>query len=190
MKTQSLTLIDALIETTRQNRHFVALLQQKNDAELNWKENSESWSILECLEHLNRYGRFYIPAIEKTILNANQKSESEFKSGILGNYFAKMMLPKKKLNKMKTFKDKNPLNSSLDRTVIAEFLNQQTKTIDLLDKSKTVSLNKNKVEITLTTWIKLKLGDTFRFVINHNCRHLIQIENNLKRQAASRYQQS
>lgn len=186
MKTKSETLILDLLEATRQNLNFVELLKQKNDNELNWKENSESWSILECLEHLNLYGHFYIPAIEKVILNSKQKNETEFKSGILGNYFAESMLPKKKLNKMKTFKDKNPLNNKLDRKVIDEFINQQIKTIDLLNKSKTVSLNKNKVEISLTKWIKLKLGDIFRVVINHNIRHIKQIENNLKAQTASR----
>ena len=87
---------------------------------------------------------------------------------------------------MKTFKDKNPINSKLDRKVIDEFINQQIKTIDLLNKSKSVNLNKNKVKITLTKWIKLKLGDTFRFVINHNIRHIKQIENNIKAQTASR----
>ena len=186
MKTQSQTLTLDLIETTRQNLNFAELLKQKTDVELNWKQNSESWSVLECLEHLNLYGHFYIPEIEKTILNSKHNSEEEFKSGILGNYFAESMLPKQKLNKMKTFKDKNPINSKLDRKVIDEFINQQIKTIDLLYKSKNVSLNKNKVKITLSKWIKLKLGDTFRFVINHNIRHLEQIENNIKAQTASR----
>lgn len=186
MKTQSQTLTLDLIETTRQNLNFAELLKQKTDIELNWKQNSESWSVLECLEHLNLYGYFYIPEIEKTILNSKHKSDEEFKSEILGNYFAESMLPKQKLNKMKTFKDKNPINSKLDRKVIDEFINQQIKTIDLLNKSKSVSLNKNKVKITLTKWIKLKLGDTFRFVINHNIRHIKQIENNIKAQTASR----
>lgn len=186
MKIQSENLILDLIETTRQNLKFAELLKEKNETELNWKANTESWSILECLEHLNLYGYFYIPEIEKTILNSKQKSEKEFKSGMLGNYFAKSMLPKQKLNKMKTFKDKNPLNSYLNRKVIDEFVNQQIKTIDLLNKSKVVSLNKNKIEITLTKWIKLKLGDTFRFLINHNIRHIKQIENNIKAQTACR----
>lgn len=185
MRTQSEILILDLIETTRQNLNFVESLKQKNEIELNWKENSESWNILECLEHLNLYGNFYIPEIEKTILNSKKKSETEFKSGILGNYFAESMLPKKKLNKMKTFKDKNPLNNNLDRKVIDIFINQQIQIIDLLNKSKNASLNKNKVKITLTKCIKLKLGDTFRFVINHNIRHLNQIENNIKIQTAS-----
>ena len=180
MKTQSEALILNLIETTKQNLSFVELLKQKNDTELNWKENLESWSMLECLQHLNLYGYFYIPEIEKVMLKSKYKSEAEFKSGILGNYFAEIMLPKQKLNKMKTFKDKNPLNSILDRKVIDEFINQQIKIIDLLNKSKTTSLSKNKIKLTLTKYIKLKLGDTFRFVINHNIRHIKQIEYNIK----------
>lgn len=180
MRILSETLIQNLIETTVQNQNFATLLKQKSDTELNWKAHPDSWSILECLEHLNLYGHYYIPEIEIEIKNAKQKTETDFKSGILGNYFAQSMLPKDKLNKMKTFKDKNPLNSNLDRKVIDKFITQQNKTVDLLNKAKTVSLNKTKVKISLTKWIKLTLGDTFRFVTNHNIRHLNQIENIIK----------
>ena len=186
MKTSSEILILELIETTRQNLNFAELLKLKKDPELNWKENINSWSILECLKHLNLYGDFYIPEIDKTMVNSKHKCEIEFASGFLGNYFAESMLPKQKLNKMKTFKDKNPLNSKLDRKVIDEFIAQQMKIIDLLNEAKNVSLNQNKVNITLTKWIKLKLGDIFRIVINHNFRHIKQIENNIKAQTASR----
>ena len=186
MKTSSEMLILELIETTRQNLNFVEVLKQKKEDELNWKEYIYSWSIFECLKHLNLYGDFYIPEIEKTILNSKHKCEIEFVSGFLGNYFAESMLPKQKLNKMKTFKDKNPLNSILDRKVIDEFIAQQMKIIDLLNKSKNVSLNQNNVNITLTKWIKLKLGDIFRIVVNHNFRHIKQIENNIKNQTECR----
>lgn len=182
MKTTSETLISKLIEITRQNLNFAETLKVKSNSQLNWKETPESWSILECLEHLNLYGNFYLPEIEKTIDNAKSKSEPVFKSGILGNYFAESMLPKEKLNKMKTFKDKNPLNSHLDSNTIERFMNQQIKMLDLLDKARTISLNKEKTPITLTKLIKLKIGDTFRFVINHTTRHIKQIENNIKLQ--------
>lgn len=86
------------------------------------------------------------------------------------------MLPKKKLNEMNTFKDKNPLNTDLTPAVIDVFLNQQLQLIDLLNKSKKVNLTKEKVKITLTKWIRLRLGDTLKFVIYHNSRHLFQIE--------------
>src|SRR5690606_10422315 len=86
------------------------------------------------------------------------------------------MLPKDKLNKMKTFKDKDPLNASLDRKVIDHFLQQQVILLDLLDQSHRVSLNKVKISTSISNLIKLKLGDTFRFYINHMIRHSKQID--------------
>ena len=173
---QSEKLISELIEITRQHLTFAELLKQKSDSELNWRENPESWNVLECLEHLNLYGDFYIPEIESAIKNSKTNFSLDFKSGFLGNYFAMSMLPKGKLNKIKTFKNKNPLNSNLDKTTINRFLNQQLKFIELLDISRKIDLNKVKVKISISKWIKLKLGDIFRFVINHNSRHIRQIE--------------
>jgi hypothetical protein len=120
--------------------------------------------------------------MERKIRNSHTKSEKEFKSGFLGNYFANSMLPKAKLNKMKTFKDKNPLNATLDHSVIDRFLKQQLQLLELLELSKNVSLNKVKTSISITKLIKLKLGDTFRFYINHMLRHMNQIDNILRAQ--------
>lgn len=177
MKVRSEDLIGGLVETTRKNIAFVEALKSKPDHELNWRASKNSWSILECLEHLNLYGDFYLPEIERVIQKATTKSDAVFKSGVLGNYFAESMLPKEKFTKMKTFKDKNPLNSNLERRTIDRFINQQIKMLELLEQARTISLNKEKTQITLTKWIRLKIGDTFRFVINHNIRHLHQIEN-------------
>ncbi len=172
---QAEPLIQSLIEQIRQHINTVEKLRNEELQTLTWKENPTSWSILECLEHLNLYGDFYLPEIEKKIKQADSKNEDNFKSGILGNYFAQSMLPKEKLNKMKTFKDKNPLNTNLDRTVIDRFLDQQIKLLELLNLSRKVSLNKVKIDTSISKLIKLKLGDTFQFFINHISRHIAQI---------------
>lgn len=172
---QSEKLIQTLIEQTRQIINQVEKLKDYDLHALTWKENTNSWSILECLEHLNLYGDFYLPSIENKIKNTDTINDIEFKSGFLGNYFAKSMLPKEKLNKMKTFKDKNPLNAKLDRAVIDKFINQQIKLLNLLDQSRNVSLNKVKIETSISSVIRMKLGDTFQFFINHIIRHLNQI---------------
>lgn len=173
---QSENLIQMLLEQTRQIIDQVEKLKTFDLYILTWKENETSWSILECLEHLNLYGDFYLSQIENEIKNSTTKTDFEFKSGILGSYFAKSMLPQKKLNKMKTFKDKNPLNANLDRAVIEKFINQQIKLLDLLNKSREVSLNKVIIHTSISSLIKLKLGDTFQFYINHIIRHLNQID--------------
>lgn len=173
---QSEKFIQTLLAQTKQIIDQAEKLKSYNLSTLTWKENEISWSILECLEHLNLYGDFYLPQIEHKIKTSNTKAEIEFKSGFFGNYFAKSMLPKEKLNKMKTFKDKNPLNANLDKAVIDRFINQQIKLLDLLNQSKNVNLNKVKIHISITNFLKFKLGDTLQFFINHISRHLNQIE--------------
>ena len=173
---QSEKLIQSLLEQTRQIINQAEKLKPYDLSRLTWKEDEISWSILECLEHLNLYGNFYLPQIESKIQNSGTKAENEFKSGILGSYFAKTMLPKRKINKMKTFKDKNPLNVKLDKTAIDRFINQKIKLLKLLSQSRNVSLNKVKIQTSISSLIRLKLGDTFQFFINHIVRHLNQID--------------
>lgn len=173
---QSEKLITTLIEQSKQIISQAEKIRNYDLKDLTWRKDPESWNILECLEHLNLYGDFYIPEIESKIKNANAKNETVFKSGFLGNYFAKSMLPKEKLNKMKTFKNKNPLNAKLDKKVIEIFVSQQIKLINLLNQSRNISINKTKTGISITSLVRLKLGDTFQFYINHIERHLKQIK--------------
>lgn len=173
---QTEQLIQDQIELTRQVINRAEKLKSENLQTLTWRKDPNSWNVLECLEHLNRYGDFYLPEIEKKISASRTASDPIFKSGFFGNYFAKSMLPKAKLNKMNTFKDKNPLNANLDKTVIDRFIDQQIKLLDLLKESRAVSLNKVKIEISITRLLTLKLGDTFRFFVNHILRHMAQID--------------
>ena len=175
MQTEKLR--QTLLEQVRQIINQVEKLKNYDLQTLTWRENETSWNILECLEHLNLYGDFYLPQMENKIKNSKTKADIEFKSGWLGNYFAKSMLPKEKLNKMKTFKDKNPIKRKLDKIVIDKFIDQQIKLLELLNESRKVSLSEIKIATSISTLIKLKLGDTFQFFINHIIRHLHQIDN-------------
>lgn len=167
-------LIKELVIRVEKHLAFGEMLLLKTDTELNKRLTNESWSVLECLAHLNLYGNFYLPEIKHQIQKSNTKNELVFKSGLLGNYFAKSMLPKEKLNKIKAFKSMNPIHSSLSKTTVANFIDQQKQLLTLLTEAQNVNLNKVKISISIAKFIKLKLGDTFRFVIYHNERHVLQ----------------
>ena len=96
MKFDKDRLIQDLVEQTRINlnegERFMALPLEA----LNKKAAEGQWSALECLEHLNRYGDFYIPEISQRIADTKIEKEAQFKSGVLGEYFAKSMKPKPK----------------------------------------------------------------------------------------------
>jgi len=177
MKFKKEKLIAELIERTRVNINRVEKFKGLSKEELNHKENSERWSVLECVEHLNLYGDFYNPEIKRSINAKHSIPNEEFHSGVIGNYFVNSMLPKKKLNKMKTFKDKDPSGSDLDIKVIDKFIGQQKDFIDLIDSSRNINLTKTKTAISISKLIQIRLGDTFRFILAHNERHLLQAEN-------------
>ena len=81
-------LIDLLSERTNGFRAVAEKLSHYDLPQLNWRPSPNSWTILECLEHLNLYGEFYLPQIERKIGSSKTKSEIYFKPGLLGNYFA------------------------------------------------------------------------------------------------------
>ncbi len=161
-----------LIEITRQNINQAEAFRQMDEERLNQKPSPESWSVLECIEHLNRYSDFYHPEIEKTLKATSSSKATHFKSGWLGAYFAENMKPSPTMKKMNTFKDKNPSGSQLSTEVLDTFIHQQKTLLQLLDNSRGKNLNRrNKITLPLLTF---KLGDTFRFVIFHNQRHIEQ----------------
>ncbi|PCJ63611.1 MAG: hypothetical protein COA58_15860 [Bacteroidetes bacterium] len=180
MEFKTTELIAELIEKTRININKVENYRDLSKNALNHKESLEKWSVLECLEHLNLYGDFYNPEIKRSIETSQTKPDKTFKSGLIGNYFVNTMLPKKKLNKMKTFKDKNPSGSSLDTRVIDRFIRQQKEFLELLQNSRNINVTKTTTAISISKLVKMRLGDTFRFIVAHNERHLIQADNALK----------
>jgi hypothetical protein len=155
--------------------------------QLQWKQHDQRWNILECLEHLNLYGDFYLKTLEATILRASVVDEDkDYNPGWLGGFSAKSMLPKesgKLLYKMDTFKDKNPIELGLPAAPIDRFVKQQEHFHHLLDEAARIDLNKNRTPTTLPG-MRFKLGDTLRFVIYHQERHVQQAQKTLSAQSS------
>src|SRR5690606_38131702 len=145
------SLLDDLTALTKDLISRVETFHDLSIEKLNWKSNPERWSALECLEHLNRYGDFYIPELKKRIEKSKKSAADKFKSGMLGEYFASAMLPDKtgKIKKMNTFKSKNPANSALDMRTVDRFLKQQATLLELLGQSHNTNLNRVRTNITI-----------------------------------------
>lgn len=168
-------LIGELIEMTKNHISRTEKFLECDDVTLN-KITQNQWTILECCEHLNQYFNFYLPEISKKLSFSKSTSKVNFSPGLIGDYFAKSMLPKVNMTKMKSPKDKNPVGISLNKSVIVDLIKNLETLLSLLEQSKSVNLEKVKIKISISKLIQLKLGDTFRFIINHNERHIVQAE--------------
>lgn len=169
-----------LIDTLEQQvdahlQQAVRVYQNLSDDVLNKPSATGGWSTAQCLEHLNSYGDYYLPQIEK-VLHA-KSDESTFTSGWLGDYFTRSMDPKAG-KKMKALKGHIPAATLDAHNVVAEFIHQQETLLRYLRASRKADLNV-RIPITISKLIRIKLGDVFQFLIMHDERHIQQANRNL-----------
>jgi hypothetical protein len=144
-----------------------------SDQLLNWKENPSRWSVLECMEHLNRYNEYYLKAIEVTIAGGSPSKGGPLASTWIGRKSIAMMHPSN-LKKQKTFKKMNPANGNLTRKTLDKFLRDQDRLLNLITSAQKVDINSSKVPVEFFKLLKMTLGEALEFVVVHEQRHLIQ----------------
>ena len=154
----------------------VSHFQNQEDGMLLKPSATGGWSIAQCLDHLNSYGHFYLPRLRTTLQKASPSNSVTFKSGWLGNYFAKMMEPSAK--SYKALKGHTPVRELVPHNVVAEFIRQQEELLTLLRMAESRAIHP-RIPISVSPFIRLKAGDVFRFLIAHNERHVQQAMRNL-----------
>lgn len=166
--------IQELIEDTQALVNLVnSEFQNLTAKALNQKSDAKSWSILECLEHLNRYCDYYLPLLKSAIANAEVSTLDSIKIGWLGKKSINSVSPEN-ATPIKTFKRMNPTGSDLTQTVIDQFLEHQATVLDLLSSSTNKDLNKKSIRIEFAKYLKLRTGETLLFLIRHQQRHAQQ----------------
>jgi len=143
---------------------------------LNHKPAPSSWSILECLEHLNRYSRYYNPLLAKAVAQpAAALSDKEVGYSWMGRKSVDMMQPSN-TKKHTTLKHMNPQGSRLGREVLSEFLAHQSQLLEVLQQAAAADLNRKAVPVEFFKLLKLRLGEALEFVVVHQQRHVQQAQ--------------
>jgi hypothetical protein len=184
---QTKILIDKLYSDTESfSEKAVKVWQNMPIESFHKKPNPTSWNAAQCLEHLNIYGRYYLPALEKAIITAEKKgykANETYTSGWLGNYFHHQILPNTEgviKGKMKAPANAIPRQQLDTRAIIAEFIDQQEAMLHLIERARKINIGKVRVPISIMKWVKLKIGDTFLFMTAHHLRHILQAERALE----------
>lgn len=144
---------------------------------INQLRSDGGWSVAQAFNHLNIYSSFYLNVFERA-LGRPGKADGEYKSGWLGDYFTRIMLPQqngKQFRKMKAPLSARPGPGPFGNDVIEQFISDQHRLLDIVHKARTSDLG-TRIPISLTKMIRLKLGDGFRFFVAHERRHLAQVQ--------------
>jgi hypothetical protein len=175
-RTELLDQLESEVESHLQTA--ITIFQNARPELLQQPAAHHGWSIAQCLWHINSYGHYYLPAIAQA-MKSDAASRETFTSSWLGAYFTRLMKPGEGMKKMKAFKDHTPPAQPDGRTEVAEFIRQQEVLLGLLRQARQVDLTHTKVAISLSRWIKLRLGDVFQFYVAHQGRHVAQAMRNV-----------
>lgn len=165
----------------------IADLDQKT---LLQKPAEESWSIIECLEHMNLAHKAYIKQMDDVLSKAgNSDAKKTHKSGWIARRSIRMMQPgnNRKIRwKMKTMSGMEPALSALRASeVLAEFTRQIQRMEEIAEQAQDIDISRPRIKTALGP-LTFNFGDALAFIAAHAERHMVQACNTKKALLAQR----
>lgn len=157
-----------ILETV--NHDFQSLTTE----EKTWKPSLESWSITECLAHLNLANTYFIRQIQTKLERKGDKSTTgEFSMSLNGRLMMKAVAPEV-TRKMPTPGIMKPRPGLEPVPVFANFIEVEKLFVKLLPETDKLDWEQSKIVSPMTSWIKFRLGDVLIFTAAHAQRHINQ----------------
>jgi len=175
---RSLEVIQNCVKATNSNiERALKTLSSLSTIQLNWKINSNSWSVAECLSHLVNSNGLYIEKFRKIINSSSSTKENDFSysQSFPGKFITKGVDPANQ-RKTKTFKPFFPDSSNIDKNILEKYIETSNELISLVEKMKHLDLRNIKLSSPVNILIRMNLGDPLIFIPKHDERHLNQAE--------------
>ena len=152
------------------------LLEGLTEPQLMWRENTGTWSVADCLNHLVVTGNQSLARIRSAMVDARSRGllgRGPFRHGALGNWLIRLMDAPPTI----TFKAPKAYRPALDVSVseiVSTFFLLELGLIRALEEADGIDLARVKVSNPMSKWFKLSLGQEFAFTAAHERRHLWQ----------------
>ena len=153
-----------------------ALVAPLTDTQFNWQPRPDSWSVAQCIDHLNVTARLYLPSLDEGIaagIRSGLYNPGPFTYNWLGRLFVHVVKPQTKF-KAKAPKAFQPTAGRARNEVMAAFGAYQVQYIDRLRQANGLDLARARVPSPAARWIRMPLGSAFAMMAAHERRHLAQ----------------
>lgn len=146
------------------------------DPAFNWRRVPGTWSMAECLDHLNLTGRKYLRALHRAIDEGRAKNlvgDGPFRYGLMESWAVRIMdaPPMFRIKAPRAFvpAPEAPLAESL-----AAFVALQDEFQECLARADGLDLRRVKARSPVSRHVKFSLGKAFAGIAAHQRRHLWQ----------------
>jgi len=151
------------------------------DDRLNWHPAEGSWSILDCLEHLNVGVTKTLPAFDRSIAEGRAKGQlsgGPFRYGWFARMVAKSMEPppRWKMRSPKLIRVA-PATTRRSADVLPEFARVRDQLAARVRQADGLDLAHVRLISPVNRLLRVPLGCYFNFILAHDRRHLWQARN-------------
>lgn len=155
---------------------FIESFGGLNTDQLNWKPNSQTWSIAQNIDHLMVINKTYFPVIE-SIRKGTYKIPFISKLGFIVSFLGKRVLkavqPDRK-KKIKTFPIWEPSKSEISNGILERFKQDQSKLKKMIENSRDLVEREIIISSPANKNIVYKLETAFEIIVAHEKRHYEQ----------------
>lgn len=152
------------------------LVKGLTEAQFNWRPDPRSWSIAECLLHLNIVGDRYVHVLETALADARARGlvgQGPFGYGRLGKWIlaGTEPPPRRRYRAPRAF---TPSHGQPITAVMPTFLHLQEQLMLRLEQADGLDMARVKVPALEAGRFRFNLQLTFAWIVAHERRHLWQ----------------
>jgi hypothetical protein len=148
-----------------------------SDDLFNWKPDEESWSVGECVAHLNIVAEAYLPKLEAAVRSGGPRNDGPFTYGFVARKMIEGMRPG--ASSLSTSRSLNPseggTRSNIDKDqALRVFDNYTERYVAVCNTAEGLDLAKIKIRYPFFWLLRLPLGATLEITGLHARRHARQ----------------
>ena len=170
------TILRGLEQSDREARSLVAELDEER---FNWRPDERSWSVAQCLDHLNAANRVYLEPMRTAVKAARSKNAARrgpIQPGIFERWFIRSMGPQPR-RRLSAPRKIVPAARKGRAEVEEEWTRSQSQLRALLHEAAPLDLNRTRFVNPFISLIRWSVGAGFLIIEAHERRHLWQARN-------------
>lgn len=157
-------------------KQSIAQFGTLSNEQLNWKPNTNTWSIAQNLDHLIVVNETYYPVLA-SLKEGTYKTPFIAKIGFMVSFLGKTVLKAvqpDRQKKMKTFPIWEPSISQIEGAVLKRFENHQKELKQKIEDAKELLEIETIISSPANRNIVYKLETAFAIIVSHEQRHFEQ----------------
>ena len=173
--------IDDLAHQFRETQERATrLVEPLSHAQFNWRPGTQSWSIAECLDHLNVTARAVVAKMKPVIADGRARGitgTGPFRYGWFSRWFeAEMEPPPRRRTRTPPVFEITANSDHQKAAILSAYRTTGDEWLAVLESARGLDLRKVNTTSPVTRLLRFPLGAYFRVSTAHERRHLWQAE--------------